>query len=535
MEDKNIKQNSKSKRKAVFKYVFLCLVIAIVTILAFYYILKDDPVAIWNSIVGAKFGYIILMIAMAIMAMLFEGLAITILTKSYNKHYKYYQGVLNGTIGSLFSAITPSSSGGQFAQAYTFSRQGVKASNSASVLVMLFIVSQIVVIVYGVFAMIFGYSSTILKMDNINIFNLELSPIVFSVIGFVINIFVLLIILLLAYLKPLHRFILSKGVNFLYKIHLIKDPKRKRIEIASSVASFRIELTRLFKSPYLLISILLVEILKFSCTYSLPFIAGLALGKDIDTSFVNISTYMTCLWSSSYQNMITGFIPIPGSSGVAEGAFQILFSSIYNDYSITSAANILTRGVSFYFTLFVGFIVFISYGGSPKQSKQSYSSLQKTFVDLKIVSMAVNENDTPVLKEMTNTSIKPGIISSTVDKFNTILSQQQTKAKDEALKYITAEQLEESFKHIKETLIDNKDVEKYEPSSNLNVHQALQEVYKDLENIEADIKESKKIDTQVQLAIKEDLEAIDKSKIRKLEKKKKRLLKKEMKKQKKEQ
>lgn len=538
MEQTNTNQNSdnqSNKKKKSKKTIFMIILMVGVTALALYYILKDDPIQTLQSLMQAKVGYILLMILMVIITFCIEGVVLTILSKLYYKKYRVYQGILNGMVGSFFSCITPFSSGGQFAQVYTFSRQGIKSSNSASILVMLFIVSQTVIILYGALAMIFGYSSTILKMSDMDIFGWKITPMVFSIIGFIINIFSLLILLLLAYLRPLHRFILTTGINIGAKLHLIKDPVRKRSELAANVATFRIELTRLFKNGWVLLITLLLEFLKFTFTYSLPYVAGLALSADVSVeSYLSLDTYARCLWSSSYQSMITGFIPIPGASGVAEGSFQLLFNSIYNpnftNPSITSAANILNRAISFYFSLFAGFIVFISYRGSPKKTAGIYD-LQKTFVDLKIISLANQEaGQELVLKEVkeenevllddlkgktkVGTKIKKG--------FKNVISDKKTAEKD-SMQYITFDQLEDSFNEIKKYLTDEPledNIFTDSSQTSLQSKEVLSSVYKEMEDLEKSLNDSKKVDTEISLAVQKDLDAIIQQEKRKEEKRK---------------
>jgi len=524
MENENTQVKKPSKKKKVIKYILTVVLMLVITGLALFYVLKEDPQATLAALVDSKVGFIILMIGLVLLAYIFEGLALTIFSKLYRKKYKLHQGIINGLIGSFFSAITPSSSGGQFVQAYVFSRQGVKSSSSASILVMLFIVSQIVIIFYGTLAMIFGYDSTIKCMDNMNLFGWEVSPIIFSVIGYTINILVLFGLIAISYSKKLHHFILTKGINLLAKMHIVKNPVKKRTEIAASVATFRIELTRLFKNIWLILLIFVIEFLKFTCMFSIPFFAGLALTVDNNSTYFTFDTFMRCLWSCSYLNMITGFIPIPGASGVAETGFQLLFSSIFGN--MTSAANLLYRGVSFYFTLIVGGLTFAIYRGSPKKAYQSISELKNTFVNLRIVSLASSSTSQfPVLKEMeegeeikkqendkiekskTNKKLKKKIPSiKNVVKFNDIDS---TNIRKNAIGYLSNENIKESFEVVKKHfLTDDSEIEQEDSYINDKTKSYLTDVYKEMEDIEKNIKDNSVTDAEIQKAIKEDLDAL---------------------------
>lgn len=68
--------------------------------------------------------------------------------KVYKKDYTLKQGIVNAMAGIFFNGITPMASGGQFYQVYAFNKQGIKATYSSSILLMIFIVYQSVLVVY---------------------------------------------------------------------------------------------------------------------------------------------------------------------------------------------------------------------------------------------------------------------------------------------------------------------------------------------------------------------------------------------------
>ena len=252
--------------------------------------------------------------------------------------------------------------------------------------------------------------------------------------------------------------------------------------------------------------------------YSLPYFAGASLGVNMD------NVYFQSLWSNSYLNMIVAFIPLPGGSGVYETSFQLLYASIFNDNQITSAANLLSRGISFYFTLFVGLIVFLGYQASPKKIAAKYD-LQKTFVDLRIISMATNE--LPVLKE-NDREINYTTNSKNIGPFKIKPIDEKT-AKKEALIYYSTSQLMDSFKEINK-LLEDSNIEKDESPTSINSKNQLKNVYLDVKSIEERRDNENKKDTEIELAIKKDLEALINEEKKKKERKMRNLLKRKNKK-----
>lgn len=383
-EQQGPKQVPEKKKKKLTKqqkqYIFYVIMILVVSGLTIYFVTKDNFFDVIDTMKHAHIWAILIMVTLILAAFIIEGFVLTIFARFYNKKYKPHQGIFNGLIGTFFSAITPFSSGGQFVQAYTFSKQGVKVANSASILVMHFIVFQTSIVLYGAVAFIFGYDSVIKQMGNISIWGLSFSPILLSSVGFIINIFTIVSLFFLAYFKPLHRFILNTGVSLLAKIRIIKNPDKKRRDLTVQVATFRVELKRLMSNFPILILVIVLILAKMTLANSLPYFAGLAMGENLDGQYFN------CLWSTSYLNMITCFIPIPGASGGAELAFQLLFGHIFSNQASLSAANLLWRGISYYLGMLLGAVIFFSYHESPK--KYVIRADTRTFIDLELVGLA---------------------------------------------------------------------------------------------------------------------------------------------------
>lgn len=78
---------------------------------------------------------------------LINAMNLTLFAKVYKRLYlKTRDRKCNG--GIFFNGITPMASGEQFYQVYAFNKQGIKATYSSSILLMIFIVYQSVLVVY---------------------------------------------------------------------------------------------------------------------------------------------------------------------------------------------------------------------------------------------------------------------------------------------------------------------------------------------------------------------------------------------------
>ncbi len=363
------------------KYLINIALLIAVTALALFFVLKDDPTAIFEAIAKADYRYLILAGALMLVSFAIDGLILTILARLYNRKYKYYKGFCNGMIGTFFNGITPSSSGGQFVQAFTFSKQGIKITNAASILFMQFIVHQIVIVLYGILTFAFKFSEMSAISGTFNLFGFEFNVIGLSILGFVINALVIVGLFSLAFSKKIHKLIVNSGVNLLAKMKIIKDPEQKRIDINTKVETFRIEFKRLSSNIKILLVVIALKFVQLTILYSIPFVMGMALEINMTHNlFEGISL-------ASFVSMVTSMVPIPGASGGAELVFTVMFRQFFDGTIPTvNAVNLLWRGFTFYFGLFLGAIVFFSYHESPKQ--EAYRANTRTMLELEIINLA---------------------------------------------------------------------------------------------------------------------------------------------------
>ena len=271
-------EQKKSSKKNVNKYLINAFVMLLVTAIAVVFILKDDPAEVFGYLAGSKISYILIALGIILLYYMVEGLILMVLARMYKRNYPYYKGFFNCMIGTFFSGITPSNSGGQFVQAYTFSKQGVRVSNAASILLMHFIVHQVVSVLFSAFVLIFKFEELRAYTQTIDIFGFKFEILALSVIGFSINAIIIFGLFFAAFSKKLHHFITTTGVNIMYKLHLTKDKDQKALELSTKFETFRIELKRLFQNAQILIITVILFLIKMILYNLVPYFIGLALG-----------------------------------------------------------------------------------------------------------------------------------------------------------------------------------------------------------------------------------------------------------------
>lgn len=372
------------------KNILNILVLVVVSALAIWFVLKDNPGDTFKLLGNADIKFVLFAIGAMISVYLVEGVILTILARLYKRDYKYHKGVINCLIGVFFSDITPSNSGGQFAQAYTFAKQNIKVTNAASILFMHFIVYQIILVCFSGLVMLTKFNEMRSYTETFTIFGFTFDIIALSVIGFSINVFIIAGLFILAMSKRVHNIIIKYGISLLYKLHFVKNKEKKILELNTKVETFRIELKRLISNFWVLISCAVLFFVKLCLSSSVPFFVAKSLGATFKSTdeFLNLINTVSM---TSFTTTITGMIPLPGASG-SEVIFEFMFKNFFDssDSSMISAIILLWRGITFYLGLILGFIVFLCYHEKPKDSEVFKSDAKKTLFELQVIN--VDEN-----------------------------------------------------------------------------------------------------------------------------------------------
>lgn len=374
------------KSNASKKYKINLLIIFLVAIgFTLFTLFSDDNL---NSVIAAfsqANGWMILVIILVMgMNILFEGIILFILARLYTTRYNLKKSINNYFIGIFFSHITPSGTGGQFAQAYVFSKQGIEIANAASILVMHFLLSQIAQVIFGIMALLFRLDKFLAITQTVNLFGASISIIYLSLIGFAINFLIIFFILALAKSSFLHKTIVNGVVALLGKLKVIKNPDKVKSNLQVQIENFRIESKRLQSNTPVTVVLLGLFFIRMTLSYSIPYLSAMAL-PSIDLSQTNI---FDGIFMTAYLNVIIYFAPLPGSVGFSEFFFSFLFQSLFGGYAQTIAPQLIWRGVTFYLTLIIGAISVVAFRIGNKDSKivqggDAFVELQKSTIEIR--------------------------------------------------------------------------------------------------------------------------------------------------------
>ena len=385
-EKKEIKEK-KNPKNSLFKYLIYLGIILLITACVLWYNLtrptkgiNGEDVLVYETIgdvaANTNIWYFLLLIFSIVFGFFIAALIIWCFAKLYTKHYKMHQAVANALIGSFYSAITPGSSGGQFAQVYVFKKQGMPVSNSASIFVMSFIVYQVCLIVFGLISLFTSFAA----IANINVVPITIGDVnfnipiwIFILFGFVLNLIVIVALFFMSLSRRFQNFICNGVIGILAKIKIVKNPEETRKSIRIQVENYRIEFRRLQSNLAFTGLIFLIYCFSIINSNIQPFLCGLALNafdaETLGNAGLMFQKFYESIAYSNFHQMATGLLPLPGSAGVSEIVFGSLFgptSHYFSDSFYTTGGGInilllLWRFMTFYIPFIINGVVAATY------------------------------------------------------------------------------------------------------------------------------------------------------------------------------
>lgn len=325
------------------KYALNLVWIVLFAAIALFLTLRSEFQSILDVLKNINVFWLFVIIIVALLPFLFEGLVLKNFANIYNKKYSLKQGIVNGFVGGFFSGITPFASGGQFAQVYVFKKQGVSTTNSFGILLMHFIIYQSLMVLYTLLILLFKF----------NKFFTEYSSFVsLALIGFFINAVVITVLMIGAISHRFQKFLTGTVLKIGYRLHIVKDYAYAKRALDQKLEDFREELNVMKHHKQVIMKSALCIFLKLTIQYSIPFLTMLALGRKLP-----FELFFDYLGICSFVYMITAFIPIPGASGGSEGTYVLLYSFLMGNI-LAPSSMLIWRFATYYLVMLVGALVF---------------------------------------------------------------------------------------------------------------------------------------------------------------------------------
>lgn len=265
----------------------------------------------------------------------------TPLKKMYSNQ-KFTNSFKVSMLGQLFNNITPFSTGGQPMQTYELTKTGKRVSDSLSAMAMKFIITQTALVVSTLVVVLFEFQFFAGLMKEY---------IWLAIVGFAVNIFAIIVVILAGVKKKLITFFTTPVIKFLGKIHIFKNPENTIEKLDKSIDNFREQFLYMKSEKKMVIKMFLTAVVQSFAYYSITYMVYRAFGNTGITFWQIIPT-------QAFLLLIMTFIPTPGSGLGAEGGFYLLFNSIFKEGTINMSI-LFWRMYTFYLPIMIGALFLI--------------------------------------------------------------------------------------------------------------------------------------------------------------------------------
>lgn len=351
VKDENI---VKSKGNKLF-WAILFLVIALLSILTITKFNKNFSFSMFVEFLkNASFGWLLLACFCVFFFVLFEGLSLRAIYKSFGYEGKKSSSFVYSAADIYFSAITPSASGGQPASAYFMLKDGIPLPVVTVSLLFTLLMYSCSIILVVLFGFLF-HPSFFLDLD----FFAKL----LILIGFIVQFGLVFCFYCLLYKDRLLNKICSFFLRWMSKLHLVHSVDDSLEKLNRVMVKYQESVRMVQGKKRVLVEAFLYNLLQRLSQVGVIVFVFLATGGELkEVTF--IFALQSLVIMGSYA------VPIPGAIGVTDYLMLQGFGKIMaTDQAIN--LELLSRGLSFYVCIVVcGLVVLVRYLFLKRSSKK---------------------------------------------------------------------------------------------------------------------------------------------------------------------
>lgn len=346
IEDKE--EIKKSSTKKVIKNAILFTLLIILT---YYFIFKKiDRRGIQEAVKYTNLWFILIAVVLASGHLFFEALNHYRTLNELGEKVSIKQAIKYAIVGFFFSAITPAATGGQPIQIIYMHKDKVKYTNATIAILLQSFTYLTMMATLGLFGFLFNYDY-ISSLGFIEYF---------FFIGLLVNAAIIAIALFAMFSKSAAQ----KVINLVYKIFkAINEAKanafKKKIE--KQLKEYHDSAKVLVNNKKLMVKTFLTSTCQLVSYHSVVYFVYLALGIK-HLNYIKLTSLQSFLYLS------VSILPLPGTVGVNETGFSLLYNPIIAKNYVDSAM-LLSRGISFYLFVIITGLFILSLSLRKKNAK----------------------------------------------------------------------------------------------------------------------------------------------------------------------
>lgn len=323
---------------------FNIVLLVIISFVIFYLMLKDDLSGVLLHITRVNLGWLFIALVLVFLYWLFQAVSLWMVSKTVDSKFSFKEVFMTIIIGNFFSTITPFAAGGHIYQIYYFNKRNLRVETSTNIVVNNFITYQIAFVIASTIAVGLNAIFDFFPKDHF------LKNLV--VLGFAINIFLIIFLFLVSYGKKSSSIIIKFVIKILGKLRIIKDKEKATNKATDSINHFYQGALSLRRHKKVFLKAVICNFLSLCLFFTIPFVVAYSLG------IFHKLDLLTAMVSSAYIMLLGTFIPTPGAVGGIEYGF-ITFIGIFMKGAPLMAMLLLWRLVTYYLGMFIGGVVLL--------------------------------------------------------------------------------------------------------------------------------------------------------------------------------
>lgn len=343
VDDNNGNQGiSRSKIVAYLLLTILFVVTSYLSLLFIYHFVSDK--SSFLSLTFLTVPVLLQLVILLVVYFLLDLLRFLYILKTIGISVKFGYMIKLAFINMFVSSITPFATGGGFAQIYFLNKQGIRLGDATAASTIRTILPIIFFFITTPFVFIFNPKLMRSFLGDQSLTFIGLLIVVYGVITYICYRLIRDINLTKAFIYRLLKFLTTK--RLISRIRSRRITKRSFDELEIFSNSFKVFLHGSWKNITLSTLFMILYLLALF-TFSIILIH--ALGYHISV-FPIISLQMVI-------TLITYFAFTPGATGIAEGGFSLLFSSLISDKDIVTL-TFTWRLFTIYVGVIIGLVIF---------------------------------------------------------------------------------------------------------------------------------------------------------------------------------
>lgn len=309
----------------------LGFLLAIMVGMTIYLMSQCEPGKIREAMENASLAPLFSGVGMVFVHLLLGALGVYLILHSLGQPVNLRRGLKYSCIEMYYSAITPSATGGQPAQLYYMSKDGITTAAGTLSILIITVIYKIVLLLLSLLAAVFESSFVFGNSPLIT---------VLFILGIIINVLVVVFCLMLMYSKYLLQRIVQSVIAFLVKHRLMRHPERKLDRFDKMYREYRVGATYFKEHIMVSVKLLIIVLVQRIALFSVAYCVYQAFGGG-EFSWFDFMTIQIVI-ATAVDSM-----PFPGGAGLAETLYTLIYRKVFSAGMILPAM-LLTRGISFY-------------------------------------------------------------------------------------------------------------------------------------------------------------------------------------------